>query len=138
MARIVFYEKPRCVGNARQRALLIRSGHELEVRDILSEPWTADRLRPFFGGRPVGEWFNRSAPRVKSGEVTPDELSEQEALTLMLQEPLLIRRPLMQVGDQCRAGFDMAEVDAWVGLAAEEASVTDACPRDTTERGSCA
>ena len=138
MARIVFYEKPRCVGNARQRALLIRSGHELEVRDILSERWTADRLRPFFGGRPVGEWFNRSAPRVKSGEVTPDELSEQEALTLMLQEPLLIRRPLMQVGDQCRAGFDMAEVDAWVGLAAEEASVKDACPRDTTERGSCA
>ena len=34
MAKVVFYEKPGCGGNARQKRLLVQSGHELEVRDL--------------------------------------------------------------------------------------------------------
>ncbi len=34
MAHIIFYEKPRCLGNARQRALLEAAGHDLDVRDL--------------------------------------------------------------------------------------------------------
>ena len=40
MAKIIFYEKPGCGGNARQKALLLASGHELEVRNLLGQ---ADR-----------------------------------------------------------------------------------------------
>jgi nitrogenase-associated protein len=69
MAKVIFYEKPGCGGNARPKALLVSSGHELDVRNLLAEPWTAERLQPFFGSRPVAEWFNASAPRVKSGEM---------------------------------------------------------------------
>ncbi|WP_116132402.1 ArsC/Spx/MgsR family protein [Tropicimonas sp. IMCC34043] len=132
MATVIFHEKPGCIGNARQKALLVRSGHRLDVRNLLTEPWTAERLRPYFGTRPVAEWFNASAPRIKSGEVRPEVLSEAEALALMLAEPLLIRRPLMQVGTRREAGFDQALVAAWIGLAPTEAPVTDACPRSDT------
>ena len=64
----------------------------------------AERLRAFFGDLPVKHWFNTSAPAIKQGEVEPDKLNEQEALALMLDNPLLIRRPLMQV-DGLLAGW---------------------------------
>ncbi|MFD2183807.1 ArsC/Spx/MgsR family protein [Rhodoplanes azumiensis] len=130
MATVVFWEKPGCGGNARQKALLRASGHEVEVRDLLGEPWTAERLRPFFGERPVTAWFNGSSPRVKSGEVVPALQTAETAIALMLADPLLIRRPLMQVGERREAGFDPALVDAWIGLAPTRQTVTDQCPKD--------
>ncbi len=116
MVTILFYEKPGCINNTRQKALLTAAGHEVLARNLLTEPWSRDRLRPFFGQRPVVEWFNPSAPQIKSGEVHPDQLDEATALTLMVQNPLLIRRPLMQVGDRCEVGFDTNFVDQWIGL----------------------
>jgi len=129
MASVVFYEKPGCGGNARQKAMLLASGHEVEARNLLTEPWTASELRSFFGERPLQEWFNPSSPRVKSGEIKCDELTPERALALMLDDPLLIRRPLMQVGDRREAGFDQAKVDAWIGLRETNAPVTEPCLR---------
>jgi nitrogenase-associated protein len=125
---IVFYEKPGCINNTRQKRLLAWSGHSVEARDILAEAWTAETLRPFFGARPVAEWFNRASPRVKSGGVMPERLSEAEALALMCADPLLIRRPLMAALGRTECGFDEASVDAWVGLQQAE-PIGEDCPR---------
>jgi nitrogenase-associated protein len=116
MARVIFYEKPGCKGGTRQKVLLTAAGHEVVPQSLLAEPWTAERLRSFFGDRPVAEWFNPSAPRVKSGEVIPEKLDANTALSLMLQDPLLIRRPLIQVGDRREVGFDVEKLEAWIGL----------------------
>ncbi len=116
MADVIFFEKPGCGGNARQKALLEQAGHRVIVRDLLGEPWTAETLRPFFGDRPVADWFNRAAPAVKSGEVVPEAMDEESALAAMVECPLLIRRPLMQVGDRRDCGFETDRVDAWIGL----------------------
>lgn len=129
MAEVVFYEKPGCAGNARQKRLLEDAGHRLIVRDLLSTVWTEQTLRPFFGDRPVAEWFNRSAPAVKSGAVAPDALGEEEALALLLADPLLIRRPLMRVGDHSACGFDADVVDAWIGLAQRPEGSIEGCPK---------
>jgi nitrogenase-associated protein len=107
MATIVFYEKPGCATNARQRQMLRAAGHEVVVRNLLAEPWTAARLREFFSRLPVADWLNRAAPRIKSGEIDPSTLSDQTALELMLADPLLIRRPLLEVGSMRIAGFDV-------------------------------
>jgi nitrogenase-associated protein len=130
VAHIIFWEKPGCAGNARQRALLLASGHTLNVKNLLIEAWDAERLRSFFGERPVAEWFNRSSPRVKSGEVTPDALNEDEALGLMLADPLLIRRPLLEANGRREAGFDPERIGAWIGLAEARVPVTDTCVRE--------
>jgi nitrogenase-associated protein len=118
MTRIVFFEKPGCGGNARQRALLEAAGHTLSRRNQLTAHWTRDRLLAFLAPLPVAQWFNRAAPRVKSGEVVPERLDAESAVALLLGEPLLIRRPLMQrVDDGERlVGFDTAEVERFVGL----------------------
>lgn len=116
MARVVFYEKPGCQGNKRQKALLEAAGHTVEARDLRQEPWTAERLLAFLAPLPVAEWFNRSAPAVKSGEIVPENLGFETALHLLLDQPLLIRRPLLQVGEERRVGFDAQAVAAWIGL----------------------
>ncbi len=116
MAKIIFWEKPGCKGNAKQKEILLASGHELEVRDLLSEPWSQASLQRFFGERPVAEWFNITNPRVKSGELVPAEITAEQALEMMVEEPLLIGRPLMQVGEQRLAGFEVEQVHNWIGL----------------------
>lgn len=117
MTHITFYEKPGCAGNARQRALLQAAGHTLTARSLMDEAWTSERLLPFLAPLPVAAWFNRAAPRVKTGEIDPDRIGPDAALALLLAEPLLIRRPLMQRSDgACLVGFDSAAVQAFVGL----------------------
>ena len=125
---MLFYEKPGCGNNNRQKARLRAAGHELDVRDLLSEPWTARRLRAFFRLLPVADWFNRAAPRVKSGEVRPEQLDAAAALSLMLADPLLIRRPLIEAAGQRSVGFDANVMALWLGPD-HGASADEACPR---------
>ncbi|MDP3878134.1 MAG: ArsC/Spx/MgsR family protein [Methylobacter sp.] len=116
MATVIFYEKPGCINNARQKKALAAAGHQVVALNLLAEVWPPERLRPFFGKLSVRNWFNVNAPAIKHGEIDPADLSEQQALALMLENPLLIRRPLMQVGDSLMAGFDQQAVDQWIGL----------------------
>ena len=137
MATIIFYEKPGCINNARQKKLLEAAGHQVIAKNLLTESWQPERLRSFFGDLAVRDWFNYSAPSIKHGEIEPDKLTEQEALTLMLNNPLLIRRPLMQVGDSLMAGFDQHAVDIWIGLTQIRAiSDMESCPR-TLAQANC-
>ena len=129
MANVLFFEKPGCINNTKQKRLLSESGHQVEARDLLAEPWTPERLRPFFGERPVSEWFNVTAPRVKSGEVDPAAMEEPSALAAMVADPLLIRRPLMAVGEERRQGFDPEAVDRWIGLSQRPEENVEACPK---------
>jgi len=116
MAVVVFYEKPGCANNARQKQWLRESGHEVIERSVLGHNWSSSELRRFFGTLPVTQWFNQSAPRIKYGKLNPAELDSGQAIALMLADPLLIRRPLMQVNDSTMVGFDIDAVSNWIGL----------------------
>jgi nitrogenase-associated protein len=119
MSTVIFYEKPGCSGNARQKQILAAAGHEIVARDLLTTRWTRLELLSFFEGRPIAEWFNRNSPAVKSGEIVPEECDEATALALLQKHPLLIRRPLLEVAGVRQAGFDAAVIDAWIGLGGE-------------------
>lgn len=127
MVQVIFYVKPGCKGNARQLRVLQTSGHDVTTRDLFSEEWTADSLRSFFGGREVAEWFNRSAVRVKSGEIVPERLTAEEAMTLLLDDPALIRRPLIEALGQRRAGWEPESIDSWIGLGSEMSPGKEGC-----------
>lgn len=127
MAEILFYEKAGCSGNARQKALLQASGHKVLARDLRDVAWSNERLLSFLSGMPVSEWFNGNAPAIKTGEIVPDELDQVTALALLRDNPLLIRRPLMQVGDDRQVGFDPSAVHAWIGLEQVPEENMEAC-----------
>ncbi|MCE2574099.1 ArsC/Spx/MgsR family protein [Komagataeibacter sp. FNDCR2] len=123
---IIFFEKPGCGGNARQKAALRAAGYDVIPRNLLTEPWTAADLRLFFGNLPVKDWFNPSAPAIKSGQVKPEALTAETALALMLEQPLLIRRPLLQIGERRCAGFTATDLKSRLGLELPE-TVPDGC-----------
>ncbi len=138
MAQIIFYEKPGCINNSRQKKLLRAAGHIVVAKDLLAEDWSSspELLREFFSGKPVAQWFNHSAPAIKQAIINPDTLDEQQAINLMQADPLLIRRPLMQVGCEKMAGFIEQDVDQWIGLSAKQThDDLESCPK--TQQPSC-
>jgi nitrogenase-associated protein len=136
MAEVWFYEKPGCVNNTRQKKLLIQSGHQVISQNLLEVDWSTEDLRAFFGDTPVVNWFNYSAPAIKDGWIEPDTLNEMQAINLMRCEPLLIRRPLMRIGENRMAGFEVDEVDRLIGLTnisngVEMQQALESCPQQS-------
>jgi len=133
MTQLLFFEKPGCATNARQKQVLRDAGVEFEARSLLTQPWTKQQLLAFFGALPVAQWFNRAAPRVKSGEIDPETIDADAAIACMLAEPLLIRRPLLQRGDWRAVGFDWAVIAAQLGIATASASAAAAMANGVLE-----
>jgi len=138
MSTVEFYEKPGCINNTRQKQLLREAGHIVIERDLLHTHWTEEGLMVFFSALPIHEWFNHSAPQIKSGEVIPEQCSMQQALSLMCDIPLLIRRPLMRVGHGTMVGFEQDAVDAWIGLQCRSDADLETCPRPSQKPDSIA
>jgi nitrogenase-associated protein len=140
MSCIVFYEKHGCATNRLQKELLRSKGLEVEVRDLLDEPWTRESLLPFFGSRPVAEWFNTAAPAIKYGDLDPHRQTREQALELMLAQPLLIRRPLIRFGEQFMVGFDLVALNALLpcnGKLVELPATIESCSRGQHSQRGC-
>lgn len=123
---IRFFEKPGCINNTKQKALLIAVGHNLTVFSLLTYQWEKAELRRFFGTMPVIEWFNPTAPVIKRGEVVPEKMNEEQALEAMLHDPLLIRRPLIEAGGLKACGFDNPLVHELINH--QDVSHLQSCP----------
>lgn len=107
---VVFYEKPFCAANAKQKQILRQSGCTLIERNLLEHGLDADTLRSFMEGKKVADWFNPAAPAIKNGEIFPETLDEGSAMELLMGNPILIRRPLMVIGTEKLCGFDADKV----------------------------
>lgn len=107
---VVFYEKPYCAANAKQKQILRESGCTLIERNLLEHGLNKEQLREFMGDKNVADWFNPAAPAIKNALINPAVLSEEEAMELLMNDPILIRRPLMIIGTEKLCGFDAAKV----------------------------
>lgn len=107
---VVFYEKPFCSANAKQKQILRQSGCTLIERNLLEHGLDKETLRAFMGDKHVSDWFNPAAPAIKNGEIDPENLNELQALDLLMGNPILIRRPLMIIGTEKLCGFDAQKV----------------------------
>ncbi len=115
MTTITFYEKPGCLNGEKQKAILQRAGNVLHCINILTHPWKREELRLFVAGKTPPTMMNGTAPAIKKGEIDPAQLSFELALALMLQEPILIKRPLLIVDGQFIQGFDDQRLRPYLG-----------------------
>jgi len=118
MADVTFYRKPNCINNLKQRDWLLAAGHTVIEKDILMQAWTPQALIPFFAGRPLQDWFNPTAPAITSGRLRTATLSKGQALEAMVEDPLLIKRPLMIVNGHHLSGFDVSILNGLIGMEA--------------------
>ena len=126
MKIVLFYAKPGCATNAKQKKSLREAGCTIIERNLLENDMTLKELESFLKNRPVSEWFNPNAPTIKSGEVDPHSMSEAVALQLLLRDPILIKRPLMVISGRKLCGFDPKTVEALLSIPFE-AKVSTTC-----------
>ncbi len=85
---------------------------EFNQRDFFKEPLSAKELDALIGRRPVREFFSAKSPSVKKLGLDVESLSDGEMKRLMLEEPRLLRRPIVKAGRKVLVGFKAAEWQA--------------------------
>jgi arsenate reductase len=112
---VSFYGKPECRGNAEQKQLLREAGYLLEERDILTNSWDPAKLSNFFNGKSPRLFLNSRAPAIKSGKFNPDTMNDEEIVLAMIDDPILIKRPLIFFRGEFCCGFDTPLVSKLLG-----------------------
>lgn len=106
-----FYEKTGCSGNAKQKELLKSHNISFSVKSLLDTKWTSESLNQFFEGLEVIDIFNPFAPQIRDKEIDISKLSFDEAINLMIQNPILIKRPLLDINGVKICGFDIEKIN---------------------------
>ncbi|GAB2193977.1 hypothetical protein MAH2_18720 [Sessilibacter sp. MAH2] len=104
--KVIFYGKPTCINNRKQRKILQEAGIEFQEENLLTYPWRKETLISYFVNAPKSQWYNKTAPAIKQGDMTPDSMTEDQLLDAMCLDPVLIRRPLISIDDFKTVGFD--------------------------------
>lgn len=86
-----------------------------DTRDIFKQPLSADEIRQLAGDRPIAEIFSWKSPTARQRGLTPGTLSDDEMIQFMLDEPRLVRRPLIAAGDRLIVGLDRPAIAALAG-----------------------
>lgn len=113
--KVIFYEKPGCKGNARQKEVLTSAGYLLDVKDILSTTWDRKELLLFFENKKIHDCVNLSAPVITREGLDIYSLKESDLLDRMISEPILIKRPLILYKSKHGVGFDCELVESLLG-----------------------
>jgi arsenate reductase-like glutaredoxin family protein len=79
---------------------------EFNERDFFKDKFTREEIVELLRGRPASEMFNSRSPSVKSMGLEPAKLSNDKLIDLMLQEPRLVRRPVVCINDKVYFGAD--------------------------------
>jgi arsenate reductase-like glutaredoxin family protein len=74
--------------------------------DFFKQRLTEDELRAILAGRSPTELFSWKSTIARQRGYQPGALSDDELLRLMAEEPTLIRRPFVRVGERLIVGFD--------------------------------
>ena len=106
-----FYEKTGCSGNAKQKELLKSHNISFSVKSLLDTSWTVETLSGFFKGLEIKDIFNPFAPQIRDKEIDINSLSKDEAITLMIKNPILIKRPLLDINGVKICGFDIEKIN---------------------------
>ena len=75
-------------------------------RDFFKDPLSESEIRGLSKGRPLSEMFAWRSPSFKALGLEAEAMSDDDLIRLMLQEPRLIRRPMVQIGDELIVGAD--------------------------------
>ena len=113
---MIFLCYPKCTTCQKAKAWLDEHGVACETRHIVEETPTAAELAEWHArsGLPLKRFFNTSG-LVYKNEHIKDRLpgmSEEEQYALLAQNGMLIKRPLLLLGDRVLVGFRPAEWEA--------------------------
>lgn len=118
MAVVVFHY-PKCSTCRKALAWLKCRGVETESIDLVAAPPSAETLRDLWqrSGLPIRAMFNTSGESYRAGgfKTKLATMTESEALQALASDGKLIKRPIVDLGDQVLVGFDPARYEQAFG-----------------------
>ncbi len=79
---------------------------EIEERDFFQDPFSEAELRALLGDRSPADIFSWKSPSFRKLGIERGSLDDDRMISLMLEEPRLIRRPVTAIGDTLIIGAD--------------------------------
>ncbi|MCY3871607.1 MAG: hypothetical protein OXG87_18830 [Gemmatimonadetes bacterium] len=80
----------------------------VEERDFFKDEFSEEELRELLGDTTPSDIFSWRSPSARTLKLDRDDVSPDELIRLMAEQPRLIRRPLIHTGDRLFAGTDKA------------------------------
>jgi len=108
--RPVFYWKPTCTTCRSAREFLRNRGVDVDERDINRTPPSRAFLERHIDARHFLDYVSRRSPVFRQ---RPLPSSKREAIDLMVEQPNLIKRPILVDGRKVVFGFDR---EAYAGI----------------------
>ncbi|PKB59227.1 MAG: hypothetical protein BZY83_03025 [SAR202 cluster bacterium Casp-Chloro-G2] len=90
--------------------MLLQEGLEVTDRDFFKDTFSEVEIRELAAIGGTENIFARRSPSLKKIGMADTELSDDDMVKLMLQEPKLVRRPLIKVGGKLIVGSGNAAV----------------------------
>lgn len=109
MTTITLYHNPRCSKSREALALLEERGIQATVVHYLDTPLNAQQISALLGklGLTAREIMRSGEPVYSEMNLGNLELSEAQLIDAMVQAPILIQRPILEVGDKAAIGRPM-------------------------------
>ena len=113
---MLFVHYPKCSTCVKAKNWLESHEKTFESRDIKTENPTADELRLWYqkSGLPLKKFFNTSGILYREMELKDKlpTMSEEDQLTLLASDGMLVKRPIVVDGDTVLVGFREKEWEA--------------------------
>ena len=93
------------------KAELSQKGITLDERDFFAQRFDERELRALIGERSVADYFSFNSPSYKKLGLSREDLSDDQLLRMMVEEPRMVRRPLIRIGDDLIVGTDKGAME---------------------------
>jgi len=107
--RIQFFFRSSCSTCADARRFLRAKKFEVTERDFFKEPFTANELSKLIGDRPIAEFISTRANAYPATGWDKKSPTKKQAISEMIKEPTLLRRPILVIGKRFIIGWSRKE-----------------------------
>ncbi|MBX3508600.1 arsenate reductase (glutaredoxin) [Parvibaculum sp.] len=106
MAKPVIYHNPRCSKSRETLALLEAKGLAPKVVEYLKEPPSADELKAILKKLKMGprDLMRKGEAVYKELRLDNEKLTDEKLIGAMVENPILIERPIVVMGAKARIG----------------------------------
>ncbi len=84
----------------------MQDGVEIIDRDFFKVPFSESELIGLLGEKTAEEVFSWNSPSFRKTSLRKQDLTSEQLIQMMLDEPRLIRRPLLKIGAELIIGND--------------------------------
>jgi arsenate reductase len=88
---------------------------QLNRHDLAKDPPSRELLERYVDESRLEEFLNKRSPAYKERGLEGRKLTKREAIDLMLEDPNLIRRPIVIIGSRAVFGYQPDVYDEIVG-----------------------